>query len=549
MLETAIVAARDRARLVEIARILIRYGVDEVVDLLGLRHGLARSDKEMADEAAGLTPPQRLRRAIEALGPTYVKLGQVLATRHDLLSPEWTEELERLHAHVTAVPWAQVEAQLEEDLGAPPGELFAAFDTVPLAAASMAQVYRARLHTGQEVVVKVRRPGLRPVIEADLRLMRHAAQLLDQQGGEWHRYRPLEVVEALSTALRDEMDFSREGRYGEEVARNFAGDPDVVIPAVYWDWTSERVLVQDFLRSEAPLQPEAMRQAGLDGPLLARRGASAFLRMVFDHRLFHADPHPGNLLALAGNRVGFIDFGMMGRLSDSRQRQLLILFRALVQGDASGVSGMLLDWADGHDADPSRLDAAAQRFLARHATAPLDISRALADFMGLARELKIALPADLTLRFKAFITAEGVLRRLDPGFDVVAVAGPLVRRAMRRRYGLAAARRRGPALAEEFYDLALDLPGFLRLLMYRVRRGRLGADIEIRQLGPLGQALERAATRLAIAIVTAAFALGLAPHLMDVGPTVLGVPLFALLGVVATVSGGALLLWWLWRRR
>lgn len=548
MLETAIVAARDRARLVEVAGILIGFGVDGLVSQLGLRKLLPRDQASSANKAnAELSLPERLRKAIEALGPTYVKLGQILATRHDLLGPEWTIELEKLHNHVSAVPWEQISPQLIEDLGADPHELFVDFHTEPIAAASMAQVYQARLHDGTEVVLKVRRPDLRATIEADLRLLAHGAHLLAQTNSDWARFKPEEMVSYVASALRDELDFAREGHNCEQMAAAFAQHPEIVFPKIYWQWTNERLLVQDFMRGENPTHAQALRAKGLDPALLAKRGALAVLKMILEDGFFHADPHPGNMLAMAHNRVGFIDFGMVGHLSERRKNQLLILFRALAEGRGDGVASMLLAWSDQYDADPVQLDMAVERFLAQHSTGKLRISLALMDFMALARQQKITLPADLSLLFKAFITADGVLRRVDPDLDLVQLATPMIHEQIREHYNVHAIKERATYLAAEFYDLAADTPGALRLLLHRLRHGRIGVDMELRHLDKVAKSLELAAVRLCVALVTAAFALGLAPRLFDFGPIWLGIPLFAWFGLIATVMGCVLLLYWLFK--
>lgn len=547
MLETAIVAARDRARLIEIARILIGFGVDGLVDQLGLRKLLPRSEqnRRLADD--DLSMPERLRQAIEALGPTYVKLGQILATRHDLLTPEWTTELEKLHSHVTAVPWSVIAPQLIADLGAHPDELFVDFNTQPIAAASMAQVYEARLHDGSEIIIKVRRPDLRTIIEADLRLLSHGAYLLAQTNPDWARLKPEEIVSYLASALRDELDFAREGHNCDQIAAFFTNHDDVVIPKVYWQWTNERVLVQGLVRGINPTHAETLLEQGLDPQLLAKRGALAVLKMILQDGLFHADPHPGNMLAMADNRIGFIDFGMMGYLSERRKTQLLILFRALAEGRGEGVASMLLAWSDQYDADPVHLDMAVERFLAQHSIGPLRIGKALADFMALARQQQITLPADLSLLFKTFITADGVLRRVDPNLDILSLAKPMVKAEIKKHYEFPALKQRATYMTAEFYDLATDAPGAIRLLLHRLRHGRIGVDMELRHLDKVAQTLERSAIRICIAVVTAAFVLGLAPRLFDLGPVIWGVPLFAWLGLGVTAAGCVLLLYWLFK--
>ena len=545
MLETAIVAARDRARLIEVAGIIIGYGLDELVAQLGLRRLIPKQPTRAV--VSELSMPERLRKAIEALGPTYVKLGQILATRHDLLAPEWTTELEKLHSHVTAVPWEHMAPQLIEDLGVDPRELFLDFNIEPIAAASMAQVYSARLFDGTEIVLKARRPNLRNTIEADLRLLSHVAHLLADTDSDWKRFKPEEIVSYLASALRDELDFTREGHHCDLIAATFTEHPEIVFPKIYWQWSGERLLVQDYIRGVNPTNVAALKEKGLDPQLLAKRGALAMLKMILHDGLFHADPHPGNLLAMADNKVGFIDFGMVGYLSERRKAQLLVLLRALAEHRSEGVAAMLLSWSDQYDTDPVHLDMAVERFLAQHSIGPLRISRALTDFMSLARQQKITLPADLSLLFKAFITADGVLRRIDPNLNLVRLAEPMIQQEIKQHYDLDALKKRATYLSTELYELVSDAPSAIRLLLHRLRHGRIGVDMELQHLDKVAQSLERSAARLCVALVTAAFALGLAPHLFNLGPVFFGIPLFAWTGLAATLIGCTLLLYWLFK--
>lgn len=550
MLQTAIVAVRDRQRLQEIVTVLLRHGLGDIAERLALRQWLPGGrDNTLHPAVEAATPPQRLRMALEQLGPTFVKLGQVLATRGDLLPPEWTRELERLHAGVTPVPWDEIASQIEEDLGAPVGSVFPGFVAEPIAAASMAQVYRATLPDGCAVALKVRRPGLRRSIDADLRLLDQLVALASEHWPELGRYRPRDVMASLAAALREELDFTQEGRNTEAVATVVAQREDVLIPRIHWAWTSERLLVMDFVEGASPGDFVAMTALGADGPVLARRGAEAFLQMVLKGGVFHADPHPGNLFALPGNHVAFIDFGMVGRLSPRRRQQLLTLIAAIVRGDADSLSAVMLDVSEGGTPDLPELSAASERFVARHAGGVHHLVEALDDFMAMVRDARLFLPSDLALLFKALATADGMLRRLDPAIDLAAVAEPMVRREMLARYSPEEIGRRGKAAAAQLYDVAEEVPQVLRLVLHHLKQGKVNAEIEVKHLDRVSGALERAATRLAIAIVTAAFILGLAPRLLTVGPAWQGMPVFALVGVVLAVVSLIVLLWSFRRRR
>lgn len=540
MLKMVLVTARDRARLKEISTVLIRYGLQDVIRLLGLSNLLSGAEGS-SERQDGQTLPQRLRAALEALGPTFVKFGQILATRSDLLDASWTDELDRLHSQASTLSWEQLAPQIRADLKGDPHSLFAEFDETPLAAASMAQIYRARLHSGEAVVIKVLRPGLAKTIQADLRLLTYLAETVEQQSPALARYRPRQMVRALATALTHELDLTHEGNNCERVAQQFAQQPNVVIPKIYWQWSSQRLLVQEFLPGIAPENPQQLAAAGLDGPLLAQRGAQAFMKMVLEHRLYHADPHPGNVMALADNHVGFIDFGMVGQLSERRRNQLLLLLQAIAERESAGIVNTLIAWSDSDPLDLLDLELAAQNFLDKQASATLTLGKALTYLLVMVREHQLALPPDLVLLFKALITADGVLHRLDPHFDIIATLKPMLQQVMLQRYTPEAVRRRILALGGEALDASEELPQTLRLLMRRLKGGKISADINVKNIDQLSKALERAAITLAIAIVTAAFALGLAPYLMHSSLRLWGIPLFPALGALACL-GGVLLL-------
>ncbi|CAE1146839.1 ABC1 kinase family protein [Serratia rhizosphaerae] len=541
MLKMVFVTARDRARLAEISAVLIRYGLQDVVRLLGLSPLLTAGKGTPQTDDSPLSLPERLRAALEALGPTFVKFGQILATRSDLLDAGWTSELDKLHSQASTLPWQTLAGQVHADLGGDPQQIFAQFDTQPLAAASMAQIYRARLHSGEAVIVKVLRPGLAKTIQADVRLLRYLAETVEQQSPALARYRPVQMVQTLATALNNELDLTHEGNNCEQVAQRFSDRPEVKIPKIYWQWSGKRLLVQEFLPGIAPENPQQLAEAGFNGPLLAQRGAQAFMRMVLEHRLYHADPHPGNVMALDGDRVGFIDFGMVGQLSATRRNQLLRVLQAIAERQSEGIVNTLLAWSDSNNPDVQDLELAAQNYLDKQGFGTLTLGKALTDLLAMSREHQLALPPDLALLFKALITADGVLHRLDPDFDIISTLKPMLQQLTLQRYAPEALRQRMFALGADALDASDELPQNLRLLLRRLTRGQLNADINVSNLSQLSKALERAAVTLAIAIVTAAFALGLAPYLMHVSPRLWGVPLFPLLGGLACIGGIVLL--------
>ncbi len=557
MLWKAIGAARDLARAHEIAAVLIRYGFGDLVRRVGMSDALERAGKVLhwrqPAELARLEPPARVRRALEELGPTFVKLGQILATRVDLFPPDWIAEFGKLQDAAPAVPFAELRAQLAEDLGEAPETAFAGLDTTPLAAASLAQVHRARLADGRAVVLKVRRPGIRPTVEADLHLLARLAELIEAEAPELRRYRPREVVREFTLSLRREMDFAAECRNAARVTAHFAGVPYVLIPEVHWQWSGERVNVQEYVDGIAGHDLAAVDAAGLDRKLLARRGAAAVLKMMLEDGFFHADPHPGNVFYLAGNRLAFIDFGMVGRLSEGRRFEVAQLLEGLVSADAEAVADILLEWHDDRaaEADPERLRHEIDRFVDQYKGVPLgrlDLGAMLSDLLMILREHGVALPPDLALLIKAFITLEGLGRQLDPEFDMAAEAAPFLRRVLLAHHAPAAVARRSWRSLTAALALAGDLPQDLGRLLRAARRGRLQLQVDVVSLRRISDQLDRAASRMTMGIITAALIIGSAIVISVVrDPALAGLRTFGLIGFLAAVIGGLWVLVSIWR--
>jgi ubiquinone biosynthesis protein len=556
MLNGTLGPATDFGRLHQIVSVLVRHGLGDSFRRLGLADLLARAGHALhwddADALARLEPPVQVRCALEELGPTFVKLGQILAGRSDLLGPEWITEFSKLHSRVPAVPMAELRAQLREDLGGEPEAVFARFDAEPLAAASIAQVHRAQLRDGTEVVVKVRRPAIREVIEADLRLLERLAPLAEARWPALKPYRPRSLVRQFAQSLRRELDLAGECRSAERVATNLAAMPEIVVPRVHWAWTGERVNVQDFIDGIPGEDLERVSREGLDRPLLARRGAHAVLKMIIEDGFFHADPHPGNVFYLSGNRIAFIDFGMVGRISPRRREDLLQLLLGLVERRPQAVAEVLLDWAGEQPAAQlSTLEDEIEAFVDQHHGTPLAqlrLGQMLSDVTALLRAHRLALPSDLALLIKAFISLEGMGRGLDPDFHMASEALPLLRRMLRARYRPEALARRGwQALRLGLAELG-RLPADLSQLLRSARRGRLQVAIEVAHLKYAGEQIDRAASRLSLSLVVAALIIG-SSIVMTVGggPTLLGLPAFGLLGFVGAAIGGLFLLRSMWR--
>jgi ubiquinone biosynthesis protein len=541
---------RDLGRLQQIASVLVGYGFGDMVRRIGLAGALERAGRLLhwqdPQAMAHMAPPERVRRALEDLGPTFVKLGQVLATRVDLLPPEWIAELGKLQNAVPALPFAQVRPQLLEDLGAEPESVFARLDEVPLAAASLAQTHRAWLADGTPVVLKIRRPGIRDTVEADLRLLARLAEIVEAQAPDLHRYRPREVVHEFTLSLRRELDFAAECRNAERIAANFAGHEEIVVPRVHWQWTSERLNVQDFVAGIPGPELAAVDAAGLDRRRLAEVGASIVLKMVLEDGFFHADPHPGNIFYLPGDRIAVIDFGMVGRVSEQRRYQIVQMLHGLVEREAEAVTDVLLEWGEGSgEADELRLQADIGAFVDQYRGLPLKDLRMgamLVDVTTILRNHSLSLPPDLALMVKAFLTLEGFGRQLDPDFDMAGAARPYLEKVMLARWSPRTLLRRGRRGIFDAIELAGDMPRELRRLLRAARRGRLNMQIEVTSLKAFGEQVDRAANRLTMGVVTAALVIGSSIVMNAAGGGVPSRWLLAL-GVAGFVSAGLIGMW------
>lgn len=550
MLRETMSVMRDLPRLHEIASVLIRYGWGDVVRMLGLAKMLERTGKLLhwhtSDEIAKLDLPVRIRLAMTDLGPTFVKLGQILATRVDVFPPAWIAEFEKLHSHVPAAPFQTLRPALEAKYGLPLEEVFDDLETTPFAAASIAQVHRARLKDGTPVVLKLRRPDIVAKVEADLRILVHLARLVEFEMPEVRRYKPVQIVGQLRRSLMNELDLAKEARNMSVFARNFGDDDTVRIPRVYWDYCGEIVNVQEELQGIAACDLAGARAAGMDLRLLAARGADAVLKMILMHGHYHADPHPGNVIFLLGNRVGILDFGMVGRLTENRRLQITDFLGALIRKDEQALLNVLTAWSGDAEIDEEKLAYDLTEIIFSYDDLPLReirIGPLLSDVTAVLRENQLAIPPDLTLLFKALITLEGLGNQLDPEFHMVDHLEPFVLEVMEARYAPEALYRRFRRGFKEFGEVLTGLPKDITRLLRQARRGRLRIDLDLKRLDHFGRQLNDAANRLTVGVLTASLVIG-SSIIMTVpqAPFLLG-----LLGFILAMANSIWLVYSIWR--
>jgi ubiquinone biosynthesis protein len=494
--------ARELPRLREISMVFVRHGLGDLVRRAGIATLLEHAGHVLhwgeATDIAHLEAQQRARLAFEQLGPTFVKLGQMLSTREDLLPPAWTTELARLHSDVAPVPFDDLLPQVELALGRSPFEVFGHVEREPYAAASIAQIHRAKLASGTPVVLKIRRPGI-------------------------------------------------EAKITERFARSFADDLDILVPRVYWEWTSSTMNVQEHIEGIRGNDLAAIDNAGLDRKALAARGVDAVLKMILVDGFFHADPHPGNVMYLPGNRIALIDFGMVGRLSPARRRQIIDLLAGLAGHDEEAMLEVLLDWRGDEYVDEARLAADLGEFAFDYADMQLKdlkIGVLLHRVSAILREHSIVLPSDLTLLFKALITLEGLGHQYDPEFRLIERVKPFIDRAMRERYQPVETARRAQQTLSDFFGLVTSMPRDLARLVKDARHGRMRVDLDLKRLDRFGDRLHSAMDRATIGIMTASLVVG-SSIVMTIaeGPRLFGVSLLTYCGLVGYLVAFVNSLW------
>ncbi|MBN9607331.1 MAG: AarF/ABC1/UbiB kinase family protein [Actinomycetales bacterium] len=508
-------ADSHRRRYRRIASVLQRHGLGVAAGLLGLDRwipfdkgafGHARRDEPY-------TSPEHVRLALEDLGPTFVKLGQLLSTRSDLLPPEYLRELAKLQDAAPSEEWEPIKAVIREELGADPDEVFGSFDPNPVAAASIGQAYAAMLHDGTEVIVKVRRPGAVGQVTEDLEILRNLAERADRR---WEAARQLNLpglVEEFSRTLRAELDYLHEARNAERFASTFAASPDVKIPRVFRDTTTSRVLTLERMHGIRVDDLTALDAAGIDRPQLAQRGAALILTMVFEDRFFHADPHPGNMFVQSDGSLALIDFGMVGELDDEVTEQLADILLGFTRGDVDGLTTAVLALSVTKDgADRDELRGALAAFVSQYRGRPLseiNLSRLVGELLAVLRHHHLQLPPQTALLFKVLMMGEGLAVRLDPGFQMLKALTPFSRRIVQQRYSLAALAGRWARASADAGELLLELPATLRQLRRLLDTGGVAVHLRAAELEPLMGRAERIGNRLIAALIAAALINGI----------------------------------------
>jgi len=532
---------RNLKRYRQIVAVLVRYGFAEFLDrmhlapYLRLGRRFLRRGKAAAEEEVRPTVGERMRMALEELGPTFIKLGQVLSTRSFLLPPEIVSELAKLQDRVRPIPFDALREQVETELGAPISQLFPWFDEEAMASASLAQAHRARTRAGQEVVVKIQKPNIHRVIRTDMDILQDLAGLLDRYVPESRQFDPPGLARELSRTLHRELDFMNEGRNVEAFAKNFREVSYVRVPKVFWEWTTSKVITLEFIDGIKISEVDQLQARGYDLKQIAARGARFILKQVFEDGFFHADPHPGNLFIAPGDVIVPIDFGMMGRLDDVLMDQIADLFIAIVRRDIDLILRVLVNLgAFDESRDPRPLRADIAEFMGRYHGAPLkqiNLKAILSEVFEAIYQHRLKVPSNLVLLMKTLGTYEDLGRKLDPDFELIAYTKPYLGKIIRQKVNVPKLGYDGLKVLRDLYDLLRIFPREMELLLGRLKRGEVSFEFQHRGLEQLILEVDRSSNRISFSLIIAALIVGSSLILrLEVGPFLLGYPFFGLLG-------------------
>lgn len=519
LLESIAKIEQSARRLQEILTILGKYGLADWLGSLKYEWLQSRLVSFNGERLNTLTQEARIRLAITELGTTFVKFGQVLSTRPDLLPEPLIKELSELQANTPADPPEVVRRVFESELGRPPADVFAEFADAPVASASIAQVHRARLKSGAEVAVKIQHDGIEDRIHRDLNIMAGLAELLEKHVAEFHVYKPVALIRRFCRTLLQELDFNAERRNIESFTNQFADDDTVYFPGVYPELSGRRVLTMEYLDGIPGTHSDELARSGADLSEFARRAASMYVRMIFRDGVYHADPHPGNYILLPGTVVGVVDCGMVGRLDEALREDLEGLILTFVEKDSQELTNLIVRIGSPPPTlDYDALRADASEFVSQYVNQPLsefDLSGALNEMTGIIRRYQIVLPAEAAMLLRTVVILEGSARQLSPQFNLLQVIQSYYERMGFSRFLPQQSLRKLRRSYRDWHRLLVALPGDLSDVLRRFRNGSLEIHHEHRRL-------ETTINHLVVGILAAALFLGSANLLSHKTPPLLG---------------------------
>ncbi|MBM4053953.1 MAG: AarF/ABC1/UbiB kinase family protein [Planctomycetes bacterium] len=533
---------RDIRRLNTILRILGKHGFGFVIQRLHLENytlgrGIIKNRVFRYFAETQESRSVRLRKTLEELGPTFIKFGQILSVRPDLIPLDLCEELSKLQDRVPPFPYEDVKKQIKDSFGKLPEELFSSFDPVPFAAASLGQVHKAKLQTGENVVIKVQRPNLNKIITTDMDILYTFAQLADRYMQDIRVLNPVTVVDEFSKVITKEIDFTYEAHNMDKFRKNFENNQTVHIPKVYWDYTRPRVLTTEEIKGIRLNEYLTQSHTAEEKKAVAANGANAVLQQIFIDGFFHADPHPGNIFVLPDNVSAFVDFGIVGRLDEDTRNAIIVLLIAVAKKNIPGIIKALEMLETIEEERPTRdLKNDINEFIERYYDIPLkqiDVPTMLHQAIDLMKRHKLKIPPQFHLLFKTFATIDGVARQLDPEFNSIIHTKPFVEKLVQERYDPRRIFKDIEMYSNELFDILKYIPKDTFEILRKIKRGSLKIEFEHQGLSKFISEMDKSSNRVSFSLVISALIIGSSLIIMaNKGPLVYGLPALGILGFV-----------------
>jgi len=507
---------RHLKRYRQILSIFFKYGFEDLIEKLKisqyLETGLQIVSKARHSLISKHSQAQRARMTLEELGPAYIKLGQMLSTRPDLLSPAFINEFTKLQDNVPPIPFSDVKKTIKTEFADTFDNLFLFFEKTPMASASISQVHRAKLKNGQDVAVKIQRPDIREVIETDLEIMLYLASLMERYVKEMQLHHPVKIVEEFAKNLENGLDFMVETANMERFTQLFRKDPTIHVPKVYHEMSTTRVLTMEIIDGIKVSDINRLDEAGLNKKKITQHGADLLLKQMFDYGFFHADPHPGNIFILPDNVICFIDFGEMGSINLKGRENFVDLIGSVVQRDEAGTTNAIINVTENDgDLDYSLLERDISDFMTRHLykqLKDLEIGKLLQNLLEIIHRHRLRIPADYYLMMKALVTFEGIGLILDSDFDMIKQATPYIKKIKLARFSPKRITDDILTISSELLFFTRQFPKDLLKISHLIKEQKQSLKLELKGIDTAFSKIDQASNRLSFAIVIAALLIG-----------------------------------------
>lgn len=526
-------------RLNHILGTLVKYGFGYVIDktriekVIKLRIFFKKARKDILH----LSPGERIRKILEELGPTFIKFGQILSTRPDLIPVSFCKELEKLQDKAPSLPFNTIKKIIQDEMNEPVEKIFKSISSKALASASLAQIHEATLHSGSKVVIKVLKPQIEETIQSDLEILFYLARISELYLTKYLFADPVQIIREFRKSISREINFLEESKSIKKFTKYFSKDKNVTIPRLFDEYTTKKILVMEKLEGIKITDVDSLRKKKIDPKRIARISARSIFHQIFNYRSFHADPHPGNIIVLNQNKIAFIDFGLTGRLDESTKYILMKLLQALINKDMETLMIyldkliMLKDEVSKQEFQ-IELDEMISDYY-DYSLADIDLQEIFEDVFKIMSKYKIKIPSNLFLLIKTLVTMEGIEKKLDPDFEIIKEITPFVKDFLMQEFSLATISKKIKRFAISFYDLVNILPARLDDISDKISQGRLKVKFEFTELNNLLDNLHRIVNRLVYSIITASVLLGSFFIIQtNIKPRLFGYPVLSLAGIL-----------------